>query len=63
MTFVQKTCAYNIDEIDGWLPNPLGQWFLTFFVPWTPKGQKKFPRTPKVSQTMSVDPYIPLKEV
>jgi len=31
----------------------LKQWFLTFFAP----------RTPKVFRTLSVDPYIPLKEV
>ena len=30
--------------------DPLYQWFLTFFGPWTPKSQTKFPRTPKLSK-------------
>ncbi len=42
---------------------PLDPWFLTFFAPWTPKGSKSFHGPLKFFRTLSVDPYIPLKEV
>jgi hypothetical protein len=40
----------------------LDQWFLTFFVLWTPKSQKKNPWTPKVSIMPFVEPLILEKE-
>ena len=32
------------------------QWFLTFSTPWTPKSQKKIPRTPKLSKCTTGGP-------
>jgi len=41
----------------------LGQWFLTFFVPWTPKSQNNFHGPSMCYFVLMADPFIPVKEV
>jgi len=41
----------------------LGQWFLTFFAPWTPKSLNKFHGPLKYLYIQLADPLIPVKVV
>ncbi len=41
----------------------LNQWFLIFQAPWTPKSNKKVPRTPKVSLGTTCGPPNHCKRV